>query len=254
MFKWLQQRLFRKPYEVSIIIPTYNNVEFLEECISSVITSASECCEYEILLGIDNCAKTLKFTDKCNILKNKNIKIFFFPKNVGPYIIKNSLASKAKYDNLLFFDSDDVMMKDTMEILMYKFTDNELLKFKFYNFENELGYKNASKLSLSTIFSHGSFLIKKIKFYKMNGFFGWKCGADTEFAERYEGRGQRIDFLDVPLYYRRYHNNNITRLPETGLDSKLRSRYGKIIIENRINQKWKNPNEPEVFFSNFIKV
>lgn len=254
MLKWLQQISEDISHEVSIIIPTYNNVQFLEECISSVISSSNKCCKYEILVGIDNCYKTLELVDSSSLFKNKNIKIFFFPKNVGPYIIRNSLASKAKYDNLLFFDSDDVMMKDTIQLLMENFDGKNLLKFKFYNFENESGHNIPDKLTLSKIYAHATFLIKKVKFYEMAGFLGWKCGADAEFAERYEGQGHKIDFLDVPLYYRRYHNNNITRLPETGLDSKLRRRYGKIIIENRINQKWKNPNELEVFSSNLIII
>jgi len=254
MIKWLQNISDDISHEVSILIPTYNNVQFLEECIHSIVSSSNKCCKYEILIGIDNCYKTLQLVDSNTLFKNKNIKIYYFPKNVGPYIIRNSIANKAKYDNLLFFDSDDIMMANTIQTLMENFEGKELLKFKFYNFENENGYKTQDKLSLSKIYAHASFLIKKNKFYEMNGFFGWKCGADAEFTERYEGQGNNIQHMDVPLFYRRYHNNNITRLPETGLNSKLRSRYGKIIIENRINQKWKNPNKPEVFVSNLIVV
>lgn len=249
MFKWLYQRFYKKPYEVSIVVPTYDNVEFLEECISSIITSASKCCEYEILLGIDNCKKTLEFVGRVKLFKNKHIKIYYFPKNVGPYIVRNSLAAKAKYDNVLFFDSDDVMMPNMMQTIMENFAGKELLKFKFYNFET-----SKDVTSISSIFAHASFLIKKSKFYKMNGFYGWKCGADAEFAERYEGQNNKTDFLDIPIYYRRYHDRNITKLPETGLQSKLRSRYGKIIMENRINRKWKNPDKPQVFVSNVIAV
>lgn len=250
MFKWSYQRFRKKPYEVSILVPTYDNVEFLEECISSIITSASKCCKYEILIGIDNCKKTLQFVGLKSIFKNKHIKIYFFPKNVGPYIIRNSLASKAKYDNILFFDSDDVMMGNMIQTLMDNFKETELLKFKFYNFENS----NDQDLKLSSIFAHASFLIKKNIFNKMNGFFGWKCGADAEFSERYEGTGNKVHYLDIPLYYRRYHEKNITRLPETRLNSKLRNKYGKIIMDNKINKKWKNPTILEIFQSNFIKI
>lgn len=250
MLKWLYQRFRNKPYEVSVVIPTYDNVEFLEECISSVIESASKCCEYEILIGIDNCKKTLEFVGSNRLFKNKSIKMYYFSKNVGPYIVRNSLASKAKYDNILFFDSDDVMMENMIQSLMENFDGKELLKFKFFNFE----HNDPSEYTISKIYAHATFLIRKKKFYKMNGFYGWKCGADAEFSERYIGQGNDVYFLDTPLYYRRYHDKNITRLPETGLNSKLRDRYGKIILENRINKKWKNPDKPQVFFSNLIKV
>lgn len=253
MKKWLY-KFIKKKYQVSVIIPTYKNTEFLLECLNSVIISCKKCCEFEILLGIDNCQDTLKFVSLYSIFKNKNISVYYFPKNVGPYIIRNSLASKAKYDNLLFFDSDDVMMQDTVKIIMENFNNKELLKFKFYNFQDGTDYNDFKNLSLSSIFAHASFLIKKEKFLKMNGFFGWKCGADAEFAERYEGQGHEISTLDVPIYYRRYHTKNITKLPETNLTSKLRNRYGEIIIKNRINKKWNNPEIPFIFKSNVIKI
>lgn len=254
MFKWLYQRFRKKPYEVSILVPTYDNVEFLEECISSIITSASKCCEYEILIGIDNCKKTLQLVGLKNIFKNKHIKIYFFPKNVGPYIIRNSLASKAKYDNVLFFDSDDVMMEDTIKILLFNFKDKDILKFKFYNFDNKKDYKDPQNLFLSSIFSHGAFLIKKSKFFELNGFFGWRCGADAEFVERYQTKKIKVIELDVPLFYRRYHAKNITRTSDTGLYSKMRSMYGQYILKNRINQEWNNPVVMQTFHSSRVNI
>lgn len=254
MFKWLQQRFYKKPYEVSIIIPTYDNVEFLIECISSVVASASKCCEYEVLLGIDNCYDTLQFISNEKVFKNSNIRVYYFSKNVGPYIVRNSLASKAKYDNILFFDSDDVMMEDTIKILLSNIKDKDIIKFKFYNFDNEKGRSDLQNLSISSIFSHGAFLIKKSKFFELNGFFGWRCGADAEFVERYQNKKITTVELDIPVYYRRYHCKNITRLPETGLTSKLRKKYEEYVLKNRINQRWDNPTSIQIFHSSKVNV
>lgn len=253
MKKWLY-KIINKKYQLSVVIPTYKNVEFLLECVNSVMVSAKKCCDFEILLGIDNCHETLKFVSQEPTFRKNNIKICYFPKNVGPYVIKNTLALEAKYDNILFFDSDDILMPDTIQVLMKIFEDIELLKFKFYNFQHGTDYTDASNLKLSDRFAQASFLIKKQTFQKMSGFFGWKCGADTEFTERYENQGNTTHFLDVPMYYRRYHDRNITKLPETGLNSKLRSRYGRIILDNRVNKKWINPIGLEVFNFNFINV
>lgn len=252
MKNWLYN--FFKNYNVlSIIIPTYNNVEFLKECISSVITSANKCCKYEILIGIDNCDKTYKFIKTDHFFKNKYIKVYFFSKNVGPYIVRNSLAIKAKYNNILFFDSDDVMMKNTIKTLLAEFKNKNILKFKFYNFNNGNEYQRMENLSLSSIFSHGVFIINKHKFIDMNGFFGWRCGADTEFHERYLGQNNKMNELDIPVYYRRYHNNNITKSKETGIGSKLRTEYGNIIVKNRTDRRWNNPEKLCVAHSFIIK-
>lgn len=246
MKKWLYKFL-KKKHQVSIIIPTYKNTEFLLECLNSVIISCKKCCEFEILLGIDDCQDTLKFVSLYSIFKNKNISVYYFSKNIGPYVIRNTLATKAKYDNIFFFDSDDIMMPDTVDVLLKYFDGKEMLKFKFYNFENAWGYYNLENLSISPIFAHGVFLIKKEKFFKLKGFFGWRCGADTEFTERCEGLGYKIYFLDVPIFYRRYHEMNITKKTETAPKSEIRQVYKNIILEKRKTGMWNSPHEIQSF-------
>lgn len=245
----MKKRLYEsrnKKYCVSVIIPTYKNQDYLEECINSIIESTKVCEHYEILIGIDNCFDTLNFAANNDIFLNKNIGLYFFEKNVGPYIIRNTLAQKSKYENILFFDSDDVMMENTVKILLKNFVDKKILKFKFYNFYDGKNYKHPENLTISRIFSHGSFLIKKDHFLEMNGFFGWKCGADAEFNERYVGNGFTIPKLDEPLYYRRYHTYNLTRRPDTGINSELRNEYDKIIIDRRTRKDWSNPETIDV--------
>jgi glycosyltransferase involved in cell wall biosynthesis len=236
----------KKRYDISIVIPTYKNTKFLEECIKSAINSAKKCSNFEILLGIDNCYDTLKFISSNSWFLDKNIKVFFFSKNVGPYVIRNTLARFAKYDNILFFDSDDIMMEDMIETLLSKFNDKKILKFKFYNFENARGYHDIENLMLSPIFAHGVFLIKKYSFFDMRGFFPWRCGADTEFSERFEAVGNFTSKIDVPFFYRRYHDSNITKSPETSLESDERKKIKEIILEKRKNKSWNSPKHMSV--------
>lgn len=253
MKKWLHNVMSHKN-ELSVIIPTFNNVLYLKECLDSVAKACKKCCDYEVLLGIDNCRDTLQFLDSCSVARSKHVRVFFFPKNVGPYIIRNSLAKIAKYDNILFFDSDDVLMKNTIQTLMKKFSGKDILKYKFYNFTHGKNYNDIENLALSPIFSHGSFLIKKQKFLEMNGFFGWKCGADTEFDDRCNGMRQYIHKLDVPVFYRRYHGKNVTILPETGINSSVRKIYGEFIMNRRANNSWKNPEFLETFNYNLVNI
>lgn len=253
MKKWLYMA-GKDKHNLSVIIPTFNNEDYLVECLQSVMNSCEKCHDYEILLGIDNCYKTIDLLDCHPIFSKSRINIFFFPKNVGPYIIRNSLANITKYDNILFFDSDDILMNDSIKILMSKFLDKEILKYKFYNFHNGQDYNDVENLFLSPMVSHGSFLIKKQKFLDMNGFFGWKCGADTEFDERYTCAHKQIRKLDIPLFYRRYHGKNLTIKPETGIDSKIRNRYGEFILGRRVNRDWSNPRVLETSDFNLIKL
>jgi len=251
MFKRLYA-FVKKRYDISIVIPTYKNTKFLEECIRSVIRSANKCSNFEILLGIDNCQDTLKLISISNIFSNKYIKLYFFSKNVGPYIIRNTLTQKATYENILFFDSDDIMMENTIETLLEKIQDIEIVKFKFYNFYDEKDYKDIENLQISSIFAHGLFLIKKNKFLSMNGFFGWKFAADAEFEERCVGNNHSVLRLDVPLFYRRYHGYNLTRRPDTGVGSQSRDEYGTIILNRRSLKDWKDPEKIQVFNPNLV--
>ena len=92
---------------LSVIIPTYRNVEFLPELIDSIVRSNFNQ-EYEVLIGIDSCYDTLNYIYETQFPSNFNF--FFFENKKGPYIIKNTLTELSKFDKILFFDSDDIMM------------------------------------------------------------------------------------------------------------------------------------------------
>ena len=138
-------------------------------------------------------------------------------------------------------------MPHTIKTILNKFGENKIMKFKFYNFYDGKDYKNVKNVELSSMFSHGLFLIKKNKFLSMNGFFGWKFAADAEFEERCIGNNHSILRLDMPLFYRRYHGYNLTRRPDTGIGSPLRDEYGTIILSRRNSRNWKDPEKIQVF-------
>jgi glycosyltransferase involved in cell wall biosynthesis len=90
----------------TIVIPTYKNTLYLQECLDSVLLSVKNL-DCEIIVGIDGCKETLNYI-KTKKFDNR-IRFYFFEKNVGPYIIKNSLCSISNSEIILFFDSDDIM-------------------------------------------------------------------------------------------------------------------------------------------------
>jgi glycosyltransferase involved in cell wall biosynthesis len=240
MFKWLHN-VIKKRYEVSIVIPTYKNTKFLEECIDSIIISAKRCDSFEILLGIDNCNETLVFLNSHKIFKNSCIKIFYFSKNVGPYIIRNTLLKKAKYKNILFFDSDDVMMPDSIKKINEALLQNDIVKYKFYNFDHGKNFSGDKNLSKSSIYSHGCFGIKKQLLIDMNGFRPWTCAADAEFSERCAAQSIPVHKIEDPLFYRRYHENNLSKQLRPNSISSTKDKYSNMIYDLRAHDVWPNP-------------
>jgi glycosyltransferase involved in cell wall biosynthesis len=214
---------------LSVIIPTYDNVDFLDELFDSIKKNQTNF-PFEVLVGIDNCEKTKEY------IKDKtfppNFFFFFFLENVGPYKIKNTLSEISKYDNLFFFDSDDVMTESCLSELNSLTLKYECVKPKFINFrDNNFGrdYKDEKGL-----YGEGVFAIRKNLFLAMNGFEGWRCAADSDFMGRLYRMKRKINLTSNILFHRRLHPKSLTLSNETGYASQIRGKYFRM-SKNKTN-------------------
>ena len=219
---------------ISIIIPAYKAESYIQDCVDSIISQTSPA-KLEILIGIDNCISTRNKLDK---IKDDypNLQVFFSDKSVGPYIMRNSLLDFAKYDNILFFDADDIM-KDTMisNILKY-YTNKSPIRFKYVNFKDIRKYTSNNTPHPSV--AHGVFFSSREILDKIGGFQPWMCGADTEFMKRCVRNGTRDVEIQDYLFYRRIHGNSLTINAATNHRSKVRD-AAKAFIRN--NKDWSIP-------------
>lgn len=210
---------------VSIIIPVYNTQDYIEECLDSISnqTYFENFDGYEILVGIDNCEKSL---NKINEIRHKyrNISIFWFEENVGAYVVLNTLICKAKYDIFIRFDSDDIMQSYFVEknIALVE-TDNYVIAkgsiFNHPNINNIIGTGNMD----------GIIIIYKHNFQKINGYKNWRCAADSDFNNRLNLSGIRCVCSNDITYLRRIHGTNLTVSPQYGHNSEYRSNIVKLI-------------------------
>lgn len=213
---------------VSIIITAYNNPNYIHECIESVINSSTDV-EYEILLGIDSCEITLK-----SVMERysfyKNLKVFFFEQRNGTYITKNSLVEKSNFENLIFFDSDDIMTKNMVsDVLHFLTKDIDSVKPMSFIFKNQSELDALDLSKKRNTYGEGVFAIKKSVFNKMNGFEPWVCAADSEFQWRLNKNGYKIQYSPRICFLYRVHGGNLTATKETGMRSAIRQRYSHII-------------------------
>ena len=207
---------------ISVIIPAYKATKFIDECLDSIKG-------VEILVGVDSCQETLD-----HLIPRKNIRLFFFTKNVGPYVIKNSLVDEATHDNILFFDADDVLASDVIPEIEKALENKDYVKLKYINFYTKITTQG-HKMSDAVI------AIKRPVFNKLNGFYPWRCAADTEFAHRLEYNKLKCEQLECLAYHRRLHNTNLTVSKETGHGSAIRNSYISIISRNQKIKHWENP-------------
>lgn len=205
---------------LSVVIPTYRNVEFFPELVDSIIKSNFSQ-EYEVLIGIDSCYDTLNYIYETQFPSNFNF--FFFENKKGPYIIKNTLTELSKFDKILFFDSDDIMMPSLMSEV-YSYLDNYgMIKPKYINFTDKNNSREFKKEESQ--FGEGVFGIRKSLFLEINGFEGWEVAADSDFMGRYYKTNNSVLHTQSILFHRRLHENSLTIHPDTGLSSRIRGQY-----------------------------
>lgn len=230
-----------KPHEVSIIIPAYKTTNYLDIVLSKFIEQMKfiSDIQYEILVGIDNCYETLEYISKSNY--GDNIKFYFFKENVGPFFVRNSLATISQYKNIIFFDSDDIPTDKLVKEVVIKLKTNDMVRY-FYN--EYIEGKNPDEFPNYGLHI-GSFGIKRDIFFSLGGFYPWRIAADTEFRNRSEQSGIKIEIIeDFLMYYRmQIEGNQLTRNTFSGYGSELRKTYEKIIVGDKIKNEFTNPEE-----------
>ena len=210
---------------ISVVIPAYKAERFIDECLLSILAQEYE--SFEILVGIDGCTSTLD-----HIIPKaypEQVRFFYFEQNRGPYVVKNSLTTECKYNNLLFFDADDVMAKDTLLRFDKLIQEAHLVRLPYINFNFNFNPKRNKTWGNAK--ADGTFGVRKDMFESINGFYDWKCSADTEFVRRTEQLGWKHTTMEGVAIFRRIHGNNLTIHPDTNFTSDIRKTYDRIIRE-----------------------
>lgn len=208
---------------ISFCIPAYKSQDYIEECLDSI---QAQNCIKEILVGVDSCQETLQKIKKIG-LKYKNLRIFWFSKNVGTSIVKNTLSTFANYKVISFFDSDDIMNENYSDYVLKYINNDNIIRFFYQDF-------TSSSIKNQNFCANGVMSIYKENFIKLNGFWKYRVTEDLDFIHRWEKIG--IDNqLSVIGFRRRLHENNISYDENNGCYGE----YGKKLLKiskDRINK------------------
>ncbi len=94
---------------VSVIIPFYCNIQWLEEALQSVENQTYK--KYEIIVINDGSKE-----DISNIMKRHNNCKYIFQDNSGPANARNNGIGKARGEYIAFLDSDDLWRENKLEV------------------------------------------------------------------------------------------------------------------------------------------
>ena len=109
-------------YFFSVIIPVYNSELFLKKAISSILQEKIK--DIEIILVNDRSDDRSLQICRNFKKKNKNIVLINNKKNLGPAETRNKGIKKAKGDYIVFLDSDDYFIKNSLKTIKKKIIQN----------------------------------------------------------------------------------------------------------------------------------
>lgn len=208
--------------QISVLIPVYNNEQYIEDCIKSISNQTLQ--DIEIIIINDGSTDNTKNIIE-NLQKKDNRIQVINKKNTGYGDSLNTGIQKAKGEYIAIVESDDYI-KDTMLETLFEYAKKhncEITKANFYNAGNKQK-EYTSKYFNNTIENITTFpqmiliqpsiwssLYKKDFLTKNNIKFSTSKGASYQdisfhFISMFLAKG--IFFLNMPLYYYRTNNSN----------------------------------------------
>ena len=224
----------------SVIIPTYNSIEYLKKSISSVLAQTYN--DFEIIVVNDGSTdETGKYLLD---LQNNKVRVFSSVKNLGPASARNTGLKNARGAWVCFLDADDewlscklehcekiILKNNNFEVMCHNhiekniYNKNSLLvkngPYKKDFYKNLIMYGN--RLSTSCVIVKMDFVKKnKIffennkKYYSVEDFHFWLCLSLNE---------ARFYFLNKSLSFYNVHDSNISQMKYLHLKNNIRLLY-----------------------------
>jgi glycosyltransferase involved in cell wall biosynthesis len=238
---------------ISVIIPTYNNANYILEAIETIIKQTY--CKHEIIVIDDGSTDNTK--EVLNELIENRVIRYYYQENKGPGAARNLGINRAKGEYITFLDADDSLTLDSLE-KKYKLirTDSELrIVFSNYFVCTSQGIKKKEihndfmrmfkgiirnttngfiiKGKFSDIFEIPfliptiSVLLDKNIFDKIGNFrTDVSIGEDRDMWIRAVEHSPAVGYVDLPLaYYNTFRSNLTKKDPIEYAHTRLRMNY-----------------------------
>lgn len=192
---------------ISVITPTYNRAYLIPRMIESVLDQSFK--DWELIIMDDGSTD-----DSKEIIENyhdSRIK-YFYTNNSGAADKRNQGVLKAKYENIIFLDSDDIPKNNWLEIFVGKVlvNKNAIISCGWEKVDNNhhiIQMNPPKKLGpffddITLNFLAGSLLLKRSLFLQIGGFdINLQSGHHTDLLLRLLPvlKRNKIDIINIPL-------------------------------------------------------
>ncbi|MBN1405136.1 MAG: glycosyltransferase [Candidatus Omnitrophica bacterium] len=215
---------------ISVIIPFYNNVNYISQALDSVINQTYK--NFEIIAVDDGSIDDTKYIVQKNIKKYPEKIKYLYQTNSGSAAARNKGIAEAKGELIAFLDSDDTWLPGNLarqtELLdktpAVSLVHSDFIYFNDQGIERKSEYsKNIKKHFSGDIFyylfrenfiSTSTVVVRKDVFEK-SGLFDeeFRMSQDYDLWLRITKK-YKVGYVDTPLVRIRCHGNNITRSKE----------------------------------------
>lgn len=234
-------------YDVSVIIPTYNDEKYIEECIQSIMKQDYDTNLIQIIIINDGSKDNTKQICEKLASESKNI-LLINKENSGVSEARNEGLKKAEGKYILFLDADDMLEEHSMKELVrffnvhYDEIDMVTYPLKFYNdgkkrehyryelYENGSGiydlndYPYLSQTTINTMIKNEK---EKVLFDVTLDY-----SEDESFNTEILMKKKKIGFCKEAAYLYRRNANSVTKTktnPYYGFETITRYNEGLII-------------------------
>ncbi len=256
--------------KISVCIPSYNHEKYIGKTIESILNQTYK--NFEIIISDDNSKDNSE-----NIIKSyKDQRINFYKNNanIGPALNSNKFIELSNCDYILILPSDDVLLKNALEIYLKEIesdnnadvlfcwcqtideNDNEIDSYNM-TIANQIRDKNKllNELFYEQNFLMGPGVFIKKKLFDLIGNYNENLlqVQDLELWVRILTSGYRINIVNEKLIKYRIHNENLSNnLNEPLKNIAINSRY--IFEIQKVLENYKNIKDFNFFVETFPNV
>ena len=221
---------------VSVVIPTYNRADLLEEVLRSVLQQTYQ--DFEVIIVDDGSTDDTR--ERVAAFQSDPRVRYIYQENRGLAGARNTGIRASQGDYIAFLDDDDIWLRDKLEKQMSLMTANDqadvvYCDFRFVDLVGNLLTKQyqrpASRGTLyedlmysNVIAGSGSAVLIRAKCFAEVGLFDEDLPAceDQDLWRRMALAQHNFVYLDEVLLYIRWHTWNMQKDPERMAIAKLR--------------------------------
>lgn len=199
---------------ITILLPIYNGIEYIEESVNSVINQTYK--DWELLIGINGHQKNSEVYKKAKSFESKvdddKIKVYDFYNIKGKVDTLHELLKYAKYEWIALIDVDDIWLKNKLNKQSNYMSEYDIIGTHTHYFGDSNGVPSIPFYDISKMnFINSNPIINSSVLLKKNLCFWDKTYEGIEDYELWlRLRKQNKNFYNLPdiLVRHRIHNNS----------------------------------------------